>query len=944
MNNRRDMEAEFARPFEGLGDHDRRALLKVMGAALAMGGLSACEGKPDSRAIPYVTAPENLVPGKPRFYATAAPFDGYAQPVVGTTWDGRPTKLDGLPGHPLSGGGSDAFTQARVLELYDPHRSKAVRRLGRPGSWAAFEAAMAANARTLDMRQGEGLRLLTGAVSSPTFARELKALTDRWPKARWHVFEPVGEEGALEGARLAFGRPLLARLRLDRAQAVACLDADILGPGPHQTARAHDWSAARLAFQKADASPCRLMVAEPTPSQTGAVAADRLTAAHDRIGQLAQALAAACGFGAAQVSQTRDLSPRETQWIASAAQALKAAQGKALVVAGYQQPPEVQALALQLSARLGALGETLALTEPVLLQPPDGAGSFAVLTHDLLAGRVDTLAILGCNPVYAAPADLPFAAALAKARTVVHAGLHADETAAFAHWHAPLSHALESWDDARAADGRPSLIQPLVRPLYDTRTTPVVLETLQGRPGASDRDLVMQTWRDAWGGDFDQKWAEALPKGFVDEPAEAAIAEPGPPPAPPPPQPAGQLDILFRPDPSVWDGAFATNAWLQELPKPFSTLTWDNVVAVAPALARERGLKNGDVVRVASGGRTIEGPAWITAGQERRTVVVYLGYGRRLPGSLAHDVGYSAYPLRLSTSPWRLRGDIARTGRSYRLAPVQPVLDEGRNDFVRTADASQARAAKRAKVVSPSFYPDKPQKPPQWGMSIDLDLCIGCNACVAACQAENNVPSVGKQQVLQGRHMHWLRVDQYRQGPEDEPALVFQPVPCMHCEEAPCELGCPVNATTHSSEGLNQQVYNRCIGTRTCSTYCPYKVRRFNWFDYTAKDPPSVQAARNPDVTVRGRGVMEKCTYCVQRIDEARINAELEGRSIRDGEITPACAQACPTKAIVFGDVSSPDTAVSRRKAQARDYSLLEEWDTRPRTTYLAKLKEGGAA
>jgi molybdopterin-containing oxidoreductase family iron-sulfur binding subunit len=623
---------------------------------------------------------------------------------------------------------------------------------------------------------------------------------------------------------------------------------------------------------------------------------------------------------------------------------LTAARGKALVVAGPQQPPEVQALALQLSARLGAVGKTLALSEPVLLQPPDGAQSFAMLTQDLLAGRVETLAVLGCNPVYAAPADLPFAAALAKARTVIHAGLHADETAAYAHWHAPLSHALESWDDARAADGRPSLIQPLVRPLYDTRTIAVLLETLQGRPGASDRALVMQTWRTAWGGEFEKRWGDTLPKGFVDEPVMEAMAEPGPPPPLPPPPTGGEVDILFRPDPSVWDGAFAGNAWLQELPKPFSTLTWDNVVAVPPALAKARGLKTGDIVRVSSGGRAIEGPAWIMAGQERGTVVVHLGYGRRLPGTVADGVGYSAYPLRLSSSPWRLRGDIARTGKTYRLAPIQPVLDEGDRDFVRTVDAEQARTAKRAKVVSPSFYPDKPQASPQWGMSIDLDLCIGCNACVVACQAENNVVSVGKKHVLEGRHMHWLRVDQYRQGPEEDPALKFQPVPCMHCEEAPCELGCPVNATTHSSEGLNQQIYNRCIGTRTCSTYCPYKVRRFNWFDYTSKDPPSVQAARNPDVTVRGRGVMEKCTYCVQRIDEARIAAELEGRPIRDGEVTPACAQACPTKAIVFGDVSSPATGVSRRKAQARDYSLLEEFDTRPRTTYLARLRDGGDA
>jgi molybdopterin-containing oxidoreductase family iron-sulfur binding subunit len=741
----------------------------------------------------------------------------------------------------------------------------------------------------------------------------------------------------LEGTRLAFGKPLSMQLKLDQASAVVCLDADILGPGPHQTARGQGWAKARLAFQQGRGQS-HLLVAEPAPTQTGVMAEDRLPASHGRIGQLVQALAAQCGFGGEAVA----LSPRETEWIGKAASLMKAAPGKALVVAGPQQPPEVQALALQLSARLGAVGQTLVLTDPILLQPPDGAGSFAALTRDLLAGKVDTLAILGTNPVYAGPADLAFAPALAKARTVIHAGLHFDETAAYAHWHAPLSHALESWDDARSADGRTSLIQPLVRPLYDTRTIPVLLETLQGRPGASDRDLVMDTWRAAWGDGFDDRWKQTLPKGFVDEPAPAADVQPGAAPMIPSDD-GGGLDILLRPDPSVWDGAFANNAWLQELPKPFSTLTWDNVIEISPALAKAKGVSNGDRVRVTSGRRSVEGPAWIMAGQDRRTVVVRLGYGRRLPGGLCNGVGYDAYPLSLSTSPWRLTGDLAKVGGRDKLATVQRAFEADLSEFVRTAPADQARMQKRAKVVSPSFYPDKPQPSPQWGMSIDLDLCIGCNACVVACQAENNVPSVGKQQVIAGRHMHWLRIDQYRQGSDEEPELAFQPTPCMHCEEAPCELGCPVNATSHSSEGLNQQIYNRCIGTRTCSSYCPYKVRRFNWFDYTGKDPPSVQAARNPDVTVRSRGVMEKCSYCVQRINETRIKAELEGRPIRDGEVRPACQQVCPTQAIVFGDVSHADTVVSRRKAQARDYVTLEEADTRPRTSYLARLKSEGA-
>ena len=928
---------EFPEAFEALDDEARRRVLKAMGAALAMSGLAACEGEPDPRAMPYVNAPENLIPGQPRFYATATTMGGYAQPVVGETYDGRPTKLEGLPAHPASQGATDAFTQAQILGLYDPDRSQAPRHMGRPASWAMLEAAMVENARLLDARGGEGLRLLTGTVTSPTFERQLKALAERWPKARWHVLEPVGEDGVFEASRLAFGRPLSIQFKLEQAQAIVCLDADILGPGPHQTARARAWSQARAAFHASDASPCRLMAVEPAPSQTGAMAADRLVASFGRVGVLADALAKACDRAGRPVG----LSVREAHWVEAAAWMLKSAPGRALVVAGPQQPPEVQALALQLSARLGALGQTLTLTEPVVLQPPDGAASFAVLVRDMEAGRVDTLAVLGPNPTYAGHADLLFKAATGKVRTVVNAGLYADETAALAHWHAPLSHDLESWGDARSGDGRASLIQPLVRPLYDTRTASVLLETLQGRPGASDRDLVMTTWKATWSQGFDARWTATLAKGFVDEPATPVEATLGPPPAPAP-LPGGDLDILFRPDPCVWDGRFANNAWLQELPKPFTTLTWDNVVAISPALAKTLGVGDGEVVKVSANGRAIEGPAWITPGQERRTVVVYLGYGRRLPGALADGLGYDAYALRTSQSPWRTTGKVVKAGKSVKLAPVQRVRGEGDADFVRSAPPAQARTAKRS-VKTPSFYPDIAQASPQWGMSIDLDLCIGCNACAVACQSENNVPTVGKDQVVKGRHMHWLRIDQYWQGPEDEPQLAFQPTPCMHCEEAPCEIGCPVNATTHSAEGLNQQVYNRCIGTRTCSSYCPYKVRRFNWFDFTGKDAPSIQAARNPDVTVRSRGVMEKCTYCVQRINETRIAAQLENRGIRDGEVRTACQQACPTQAIVFGDVSKSDTTVSRKKAQARDYVTIEEANTRPRTSYLARIKAEGA-
>jgi molybdopterin-containing oxidoreductase family iron-sulfur binding subunit len=934
------LEAEFAAAFEGLDAVGRRAVLKAMTASLAAAGLSACSAQADRRALPYVDAPDTVRSEAAKFYATSVVFAGYAQPVLGETHTGRPTKLEGNPQHPASRGATDAFTQAALLGLYDPERSRTPRHMGRPADWAAFDAAMTANAQALDRRGGAGFRLLTGRQTSPTFARQLAAMQQRWPQARWHVFEPVGDELRREALQLAFGRDLDVHLRLDRAEVTVSLDDDLLGPGPRQARQARLWAARRQAFQRGQGG-ARLLVAEPAPSLTGVMAAERLIAAHGRVPVLAQAIAARVGAGVAEPP----LSPREAQWADAAASALLAARGRGLLTVGAHHAPEAQALAFLANARLGNLGRTLVLTEPLALSPPDGTRSFQALVGDMAAGQVDTLAVLDANPAYAAPPDLGFAQALQRVRLRVHAGLHADETAALAHWHAPLLHDLESWTDARSADGLACIVQPLVRPLFGGRSRHAVLQALQGDLGGDDHALVTETWRAAWGEAFEARWARALWLGFVEGSASPELTvEPAAAASPPPPQPDSGLTVLFRPDPSLWDGRFANNAWLQELPKPLSKLTWDNAIGVSPTLAREQGLANGDVVRLSVGGRSVEGPAWITPGQERGTVTLFLGYGRRLPGQLGDRLGYDAGRVRVGGA-WALTAArLDKTGRRMKLATTQPYTALKGFDFVRRVPAAQAAAVREgppSAETEPTLYPKKTYDRPSWGMSVDTDLCIGCNACVTACDAENNIPMVGKDQVARGREMHWLRIDLYHEGPPEEPASTFQPVPCMHCEQAPCEMGCPVNATVHSPDGLNLQVYNRCIGTRTCSSFCPYKVRHFNWFDFTGNDPPELQAARNPDVTVRSRGVMEKCTYCIQRISEARIHAKIEGRPIRDGEVKTACQQACPTDAIVFGDILDPDSVVRRRKALARDYTLLEEVNTRPRTTYLARIDEG---
>jgi molybdopterin-containing oxidoreductase family iron-sulfur binding subunit len=898
---------------------NRRSLLQAMSASLALAAAGGRCAMADERALPYVTAPEFNVQGRPKWYATSVRFAGYLQPVLGKSVNGRPVKLEGNASHPATRGATDVFMQAALLGLYDPARSQVPLHLGQPATWSAFDRDAAGRTTGLDGLAGDGFRLLTGAVSSPTMLRQIADLQRRWPKARWHAWEPVDEGARREAIGRLFGRPLELHLDFAAADIVVSLDDDFLGPGARQAVQARGWAARRQLHLKGEGADPRLFLAEPTPSATGTRADDRLIVAPARIAHLTQALAQRLGVAGTAAPQ---LTEPEEKWLAASLAAFRP--GRSLVTVGAQHDPAVHGLALLINEKLGSFGAILRFTDPVLASPPDGRESLRVLVDDMKAGRVGTLMIIDADPVYATPTALGFADALQNVEFSVHAGLYAEATAARCHWHLPLQHELESWSDGRSPDGTAAIVQPLIRPFHDVRSAHVILDRWLGG-WASDHDIVRASWKTGW--------EEALLTGFVERsappPVTAAIVDRTI--TLPDLEPPDGLTVDVRPDATIWDGRYAHNAWLQETPKPLTKATWGNVILVSPALARERTIETGDEVRLRAEGRELVGAAWIMPGQDSHTVTVTLGYG-------GEGLGYDAFAFVPADSSSRVvRATLGKTGKRQVIATSQPSQDMNGFDFVRTVSTREEVAAKRLDEVS--FYPQRKWDSPSWGMSIDLDLCIGCNACSVACMAENNVPVVGKDLVAEGRQMYWLRIDHYTEGDSTEPRLHFQPVPCMHCEQAPCEMGCPVNATVHSSDGLNVQVYNRCIGTRTCSAYCPYKVRRFNWFEFTGNDPESIRAMRNPDVTVRSRGVMEKCTYCIQRISGARIDAKIEGRPMRDGDVVPACQQACPTEAIAFGDVTDPESAVSRRKAGPRDYSLLEEANTRPRTTYLARLR-----
>ncbi len=940
----------------------RRRFLQLMSASLAFGGLAACTRQPLERIVPYVRQPEEIVPGRPLYFATSAVLGGYALGLLAESHQGRPTKIEGNPEHPASLGATDVFAQASVLDLYDPDRSQTVTHNGRISTWEAFGAEIGGAVATLAATGGLPLRILSGTVTSPTLAALIRRVLAENPKARWHRWEPAAGDGERAATAQLFGEPLAVRYDFARAEVVLALDADFLTSGPGAVRYARDFVRRRRAAVAGEGTS-RLYAVEPTPSPTGTLADHRWPLASAEVGHFALEVAAALG-----VPGVASPGGRHAERAGIVAADLAAHRGASAVVAGDQAPAALHALALAMNAALGSLGATVLATEPVAADPVDGAASLADLVADLRAGAVDTLLILGGNPVYDAPADLAFAEALLAAPRRIHLAPSANETSAYCHWTLPQAHDLESWGDARAFDGTVSLLQPLIEPLYGGRSALEVVSLFTAGGTRSGEELLRAHWQERWAQiDFEPAWRKALHDGFVPDSAAAARAvAPGDvsptaaalaaaqPPSPERPE------LLFRPDPTVWDGRFANNGWLQECPKPLTKLTWDNAALVSPALAQRLGLANGQWLELEADGRSLSVPAWIHPGQAEHSITLHLGYGRTAVGRVGQGTGFDAYRLRTRAALWSVpvaaragagRYPLVSTQLHHNIAPDprQGANLEGREaehrHLLRVGTLERYRehpefAREAGHGIDPglSLYPGWEYRGNAWGMSIDLSACTGCNACIVACQAENNVAVVGKEQVARGREMHWLRIDRYYEGSLEEPAVHHQPLPCMQCEQAPCEVVCPVAATTHSDEGLNDMVYNRCIGTRYCSNNCPYKVRRFNFLLYSDFGTPVAKLQRNPDVTVRSRGVMEKCTYCVQRINAARIEAEREGRPIRDGEIVTACQQACPTEAIVFGNLADPASRVSARKRQPLDYALLAELGTRPRTTYLAKL------
>ncbi len=869
----------------------RRSALRLFSAGAAA-LIAGCRPSRDT-IVPYRDMPEGLVPGQPTFFATSLPLGGAGRGVLVESHEGRPTKVHGNPGHPASLGATDVFGEAAVLDLFDPHRSAVPRRKGLPADWSALEAALA--------DAGEGLAILTGPIGSPTMARQLRALLEG-RGAQWFMSQPVRPALATANAQLW---PDFAR-----AGMVVSLGADPLGPGPGQIALARAWTEARKDGMGS-------MTFESQPTLTGAASDRRLAVRPSDLPRIAAALA----------GQTENAPPEAL----SAAQMLRRQGG--MVLPGADLSDDTHRLVAMLNEGLGAPLRTL---RPFWDWDGLTPGTPDDLADRMRRGDIRALVVIGCNPAYDYGND--FVELLHTVPASFHFGTRFNETADAATWHGPLHHPLEDWSDLRGVTGTVGTLQPLIAPLHQSRSAHQVVEMIAGNPPGNARDIVQATWREAWGdGDFDARWRRALHDGVIDGTGPEEIAPPARPVghttrAIPPATEESGFEVSILPSSAVYDGSFAANAWLQECPQPFSKQVWGNAVLIAPDDAARLGIATGDAVEL-SGGDIVSGPALVSDRQAAGCIGLQTGYGRLSAGPIGSDVGFRVAGL-------SARVKLRKTGDAAPLVRTQTYFDQKGRDIVRTVAERSAQVAPNT-PNPPTLYPDFNYPDTAWGMVIDTDACIGCNACVLACQAENNIPVVGAEEVAKDRNMHWLRIDAYELPMGGH---VFQPVPCMHCEKAPCEPVCPVEASVHDSEGLNVQVYNRCIGTRFCQANCPYKVRRFNFFDYAGGETVEEQsndllaALRNPDVSVRARGVMEKCTYCVQRISSARREARKDGRAIGDGEVVTACQAACPTQAISFGNLADPDAAVNAVRADPRHYALLEHLGTRPRTTYLARV------
>jgi molybdopterin-containing oxidoreductase family iron-sulfur binding subunit len=912
---------------------NRREFLSAMAASMAFASLTGCAAAPPDKIVPYVKPPEELLPGKPIIFATAMPTAGYGLGLLVESHEGRPVKIEGNPDHSASLGATDIFAQASLLTLYDPDRAQTVSHNGRISTWDAFITALGTSMSAAAANRGSGLRILTESIISPTLADLLGQLLAKYPAAVWHQYQPCHRDNSRAGARLAFGKYVDTRYNFDDADIIVSLDSDFLFSEPGNLHYTRKFASRRKA-SPGQRTMNRLYVIESGWTITGAMADHRFAVKSADIASIANAMAE----GAAQPS-----------WVANLLQDLDAHRGRSIILAGEMQPPEVHLIAHVMNSRFGNVGKTVFYTDPVEFNPVSHVESLRRLAEDMSAGRVETLVMLGGNPAYNAPADLGFAEQLLRVPLRIHQSLYFDETSERCQWHIAETHHLESWGDVCAWDGTISIIQPLIIPLYETRTSYELLAAMLGNPSRSNYEIVRSYWQKRHTGpDFEEFWTESLRSGMVSDSAAAlvAVAASAAPAVTAPPSRQDEIEVVFRPDPTVFDGRWANNSWLQELPKPITKLTWDNAALMNAATAARFDVRDSELIEINVEGRSIEAPVLIAPGCADNSITLTLGYGRQRAGRVGTGRGYNAYAIRTSAAPWVVRNPgIRKTGRSYSLVTTQHHHQFEHRHAVRHATAeAYARepdfAANEARIPEPgeTLYPAHESIDYAWGMAIDLSACVGCNACVVACQAENNIPVVGKGETSNSREMHWLRIDTYLEPAAGGISVYFEPMLCQHCENAPCELVCPVEATSHSAEGINEMTYNRCVGTRYCSNNCPYKVRRFNFYRYAQWDIPQFKLLYNPDVTVRSRGVMEKCTFCIQRINRARIAAKVEDRKIRDGDVVTACQAACPAEAIMFGNLKDPSSMVSQWKAQPRNYGVLAELNTRPRTTYLAKL------
>jgi Fe-S-cluster-containing dehydrogenase component len=949
----------------------RRRFFELVSASAAA---AACAPQPPDHLLPYSRRPVDVTPGVASHYATSVLLDGFATGLIAKTREGRPIKLDGNRAHPASLGGSSIYHQALVLELYDPDRAGAVLERGLPSSWAALETAL-----TRVPPRGEGLSLLLEPTSSPLVHSLLGELKQRLPAAQITFHAPYAAQVPGAAARELFGTMLAPRYDLGKPDVVVALDSDLLSV-PYDLKPVRDF-AARRHVRATDSTMNRLYVVEPSITITGSMADERLARPAHRVAAIAAALLAA-RTGPDDPNRpaldrfTATLDAHEKHFVrALAADLGHAAPGRSLVLAGPRQPLSVHVLAYALNGALGNLGKTLSFAEQAV---PEDAGDrdLAALVRDMHAGRVAMLLVLGGNPSYDAPADLDFAGAVRGVAESAYLGPYVNETAASVTWFGPLSHPLESWGDGRAYDGTLSIAQPLIRPLRQGRTVTELLGLLSGRRPVDDFAQLRVRFGQRYGEnttldqsaaeriagqeqEVEARWEAMLVEGFERETAfeprvpstrpeavAAALDALGKASAP-----AGiELDFLLSP--TLHDGRFANVSWLLELPAPVIKLTWDNALFMSPATAKELGIPRVSreephpMVEISRAGRRVRAPAVVLPAHADGAVSIWLGYGRRGEERLARDAGFDVYPLRTLDAMYyggALR--LKKLDDTYPLAFRQIETDMHDRPLALSSTLAHYREhpdfTAEHKRPLPSAMPEYRLPGPQWAMSIDLSMCIGCSACELACQAENNLLVVGKEQVLKSRDMHWLRIDSYESGPAERGRIVHQPMLCQHCEDAPCEYVCPVNATVHSPDGLNEMVYNRCVGTRFCSNNCPYKVRRFNWFDWNVHERANqgeIELQRNPEVTVRARGVMEKCTYCVQRIRAAEIQSRVEGREILADEVVTACQEACPTTAIRFGSLTHAGTAMTEWRGEPRSYYALHETGARPRTMYLARI------